>query len=154
MSARRRSTDAQQPREPAQQIRGPKHGVRVAVWVAVSVVVLAAVFVGVARATDASAFCRSCHEMGPYYDAWAAGQHGHEGVPCIDCHVNRGFLPRLSHKFVALGEVWSHFFGNTTFPMASPPSMPNSRCLGCHAQVATKPQELLARSSRVKRQLP
>ncbi len=74
--------------------------------------------------------------MKPYYEAWSAGQHGHEGVPCVDCHVNPGFVPRLSHKFVALGEVWSHFFGNTSFPLQTPPDVPNARCIRCHATVA------------------
>ena len=64
------------------------------------------------------AFCQTCHEMGPYYDAWAVGQHA-ETATCIDCHVDDGLPARFAHKFVALGEVKAHFLGDTTFPAAS-----------------------------------
>ena len=106
-------------------------------WAAVALIVGLAAFIGVARATDASWFCNTCHEMKPFYAAWSAGTHGHEGVQCIDCHVRVGFFPRLSHKFVALGEVWSHFFGNRSFPLEVPPPMPNSWCARCHPNVRT-----------------
>lgn len=108
---------------------------RVLVWIAVGIVVLVAGFIGVAVATDASSYCNTCHEMKPYYAAWKSGAHGHEDVACVECHVNPGFVPRLAHKFVALNEVWAHFFGNTSFPLATPPDVPNARCLRCHPTV-------------------
>ncbi len=67
-------------------------------------VVLAALFVGTALATDRPQFCPSCHEMQPYYDAWANGPH--KDVWCIDCHVPEGMPARFAHKFVALTEVY------------------------------------------------
>lgn len=110
---------------------------RLWLWAAAALIVGLAAFIGVARATDASWYCNTCHEMQPYYAAWSAGTHGHEGVQCIDCHVKARFFPRLTHKFVALGEVWSHFFGNRRFPLEVPPEMPNSWCVRCHPNVKT-----------------
>ena len=96
---------------------------------------LVAAFIGSAIATDASSFCPTCHEMRPYYAAWEDGTHGHEGVDCIDCHVNPGMAARLEHKPVALLEVWAHFFGNTSFPLPTSPTVPNARCTRCHPTV-------------------
>lgn len=113
---------------------GTARSSRVWIWVGVSLVLAAVAFVGVARATDLSAFCPRCHEMSPYYDAWAAGPHAEE-ADCVDCHVNPRVGPRLAHKFVALQEVWAHFFGNRSFPLETPPNVPNRRCERCHENV-------------------
>ena len=72
--------------------------------------------------------------MVPYYDAWTSGQHA-ESAQCIDCHVEPGLPARFAHKFVALGEVASHFSGDTSFPRATPPDVPDSRCLRCHDEL-------------------
>lgn len=103
---------------------------------AVALIAGVAAFVGVARATDASAFCNTCHEMQPYHTAWTEGGHKAD-AQCIDCHVDAGFLPRLGHKFIALGEVWSHLTGNTDFPRPVPAVVPDRRCVGCHPTVKT-----------------
>ncbi len=72
-------------------------------------------FFPVALATDQAAFCKSCHGMVPFYDAWAQGQHaGH--ATCIDCHVDAGYPARFAHKFVALGEVYAQLFTNVEVP--------------------------------------
>ena len=62
-------------------------------------------FLASAQATDAPTFCGTCHEMQPYYDAWTQGGHKTQ-AQCVDCHVDAG-IARYTHKFVALGEVWS-----------------------------------------------
>lgn len=93
-------------------------------------------FVAVARATDSSSFCPSCHEMEPYYDSWAESPMGQNGVDCVDCHVDRGVVPRLLHKFVALREVYSHVTGDNKFPRAAAPEVPDERCKYCHEKVA------------------
>ena len=110
--------------------RARRPGWWITLWTIVIVAVLAGAFVAVALATDQSAFCRSCHEMVPYNDAWASGKHA--DVPCVECHVDQGVLARLEHKFVALGEVRSHFTGDTKFPRATPPDVPAERCTRCH----------------------
>ncbi len=75
-----------------------------ALWAVGAVALILVAFVGVAQATEAPAFCNTCHEMEPYYTAWDEGPHS--GVDCVDCHVDAGISARLSHKIVALGEVW------------------------------------------------
>jgi len=102
----------------------------------VLVAVLVAAFVVVARATDQPSFCRSCHEMTPYHDAWSAGPHNE--VSCIECHVDEGEVPRLLHKFVALREVVSHVRGDTSFPRDTFASVPDYRCKRCHEQVTSE----------------
>lgn len=106
-------------------------------WTTVSVVICAALFVAIALATDRSEFCASCHEMTPYHDAWVVGAHGGE-AECIDCHVEPGLPSRFAHKFVALGEVYAHFTGDTSFPRPVPASVPDDRCARCHDDVSVK----------------
>jgi nitrate/TMAO reductase-like tetraheme cytochrome c subunit len=106
----------------------------------VGIAVLGAIlFFPVALATDRATFCTTCHEMVPYYDAWLVGKHATTAT-CVDCHVDTGLRARFAHKFVALGEVRSHFTGDITFPRATPPELPNSRCTRCHTSLpeATK----------------
>jgi len=107
-----------------------KSSTRVALFVVMGVVALAAIFVGSSLTTDQPQFCPSCHEMQPHYAAW--GQGPHRDVSCIECHVDRGLPARFAHKFVALGEVYSHFTGNNKFPRAVPPDVPDDRCVPCH----------------------
>ncbi len=85
-------------------------------------------------ATEASSFCPTCHEMGPYYTAWQAGPHGEE-ADCVTCHVDPGLINHLAHKPVALLEVVSHFRGDITFPRPESPELPNARCTECHDDV-------------------
>ncbi len=93
--------------------------------------VIVTVLFGAAIATDASAFCSVCHEMTPYTTAWSAGPHAEE-AECIDCHVDPGIVNRLAHKPAALGEVFAHFRGDTSFPRPERPDVPDSRCVQCH----------------------
>ena len=103
---------------------------------AVAAIVASIAFIASARATDAPAFCGTCHEMKPYVDAWTVGRH-HGHAECVDCHVDAG-LSRYTHKFAALGEVWSHFTGYAGFPMPVAPLVPDSRCIRCHPTVTPK----------------
>ena len=94
-------------------------------------------FVGVANATNSPTFCRAaCHEMQPYHDAWTQGPH--KDVSCVACHVDPGQLAQLRHKVVALGEVATHFRGDTSFPREVQANVPNERCLKCHAKILVK----------------
>ncbi len=104
---------------------------KIAIWLGAGVLVIAA-FVGTVVYTERPAFCTSCHEMQPYYDAWAVGQHN--STSCIDCHVESGLQARFLHKFVALKEVWYHFTTEPTFPSLSV-DVPDSRCTPCHEKV-------------------
>lgn len=102
---------------------------------AVALVVLVPAFVVTARITDRPIFCARCHEMQPYYAAWLVGKH-HGHAECIDCHVGTGTAWRLEHKFYVLPEIWAHFTGDTSFPRARIPDIPDSRCIGCHPTVS------------------
>lgn len=86
--------------------------------------------------TETPPFCRTCHEMEPYYQAWAGG--GHTSTSCVDCHIDPGIVAHGAHKFVALKEVWDHFTTSPVFP-GQAVDMPNSRCVRCHPVVASKP---------------
>jgi nitrate/TMAO reductase-like tetraheme cytochrome c subunit len=101
-----------------------------------ALLVVGVAFVGVAKATDQPAFCRTCHEMTPYHDAWSQGPH--KEVSCIECHVDAGEVARLGHKFVALKEVVAHVRGDKLFPRATPATVPDKRCLTCHAKVTVE----------------
>lgn len=119
--------------------RGGRGGRRTGILLAVGVgllIALAVAFVVSARLTDRSSFCVSCHEMRPYYTAWAAGKH--QRVECVECHVAAGVAPRLSHKFVALGELWDHMTGDPRFPLPEPASVPDAWCKRCHPKVSVK----------------
>jgi nitrate/TMAO reductase-like tetraheme cytochrome c subunit len=48
-------------------------------------------------------FCRSCHLMEPYYEAWH--QSTHKNVPCTDCHFQPGFVNTLHGKWEASSQA-------------------------------------------------
>ena len=102
----------------------------------VIIVVGVLAFFPVALATDQAVFCKSCHGMVPFYDAWAQGQHA-DHATCIDCHVDAGYPARFLHKFVALQEVYAEFFTNAKYPNYNA-EVPNRRCLRCHPDAMTK----------------
>ena len=118
------------------------------IWGAVAAVALVLLTASLVY-TEQSSFCPACHEMGPYYQAWTAGPHyGHAG--CVDCHVDAGILAHLAHKPYALKEVWDHFFATNTFPNFTV-SVPNSRCIRCHATVPNKAGSLFSHALHVNR---
>jgi nitrate/TMAO reductase-like tetraheme cytochrome c subunit len=88
--------------------------------------------VPVFKATEAPKFCTSCHEMVPYYNAWAVGPH--KGISCVECHVAAGAVNHVTHKVSAAKEVWIHFSGVPRFPRSTV-KVPDSRCLTCHAGI-------------------
>ena len=125
---------ARQQTEPRKKLdfTSPKFLVTALVILAVGIVA----FVPVALATDQATFCKSCHGMVPFYDAWAAGAHADKAT-CIDCHVDAGYPARFTHKFVALKEVYAQVFTNAKYPNYNA-DVPNRRCLRCHPDAPTK----------------
>jgi nitrate/TMAO reductase-like tetraheme cytochrome c subunit len=118
---------------------GPHSGTtrarRLVIWGGVGLVALLLLTASLVY-TEQSSFCPTCHEMGPYYQAWLSGGHaGH--AQCVDCHVDSGVIAHLAHKPIALKEVWDHFFADNRFPNFTV-DMPNSRCTGCHPKVPDK----------------
>lgn len=125
-----------------------RHYLRIALWTALGLCVLAAV-AGSLAYTEKSSFCPTCHEMRPYYTAWQTGGHAAR-ADCVDCHVNPGLLAHLAHKPAALKEVWDHFFADNRFP-AYTAKLPDSRCVRCHQTVAEKPGDLFSHAKHLTR---
>src|SRR5512133_3254 len=48
-------------------------------------------------------FCRSCHIMEPYYQAWHSSKHA--GIPCADCHFEPGLQNTLMGKWQASSQA-------------------------------------------------
>jgi nitrate/TMAO reductase-like tetraheme cytochrome c subunit len=134
---KRRPNASNEPaRQPPQRKRFDFTNRKFLIAVAVVAVVLVAAFFGTALATDRSVFCKTCHSMVPFYDAWTVGPHAQHAT-CIDCHVNAGYPARFAHKFVALREVYDQFFGNSKFPNYNA-DLPDRRCLRCHPDAPTR----------------
>lgn len=77
-------------------------------------------------------FCRSCHLMEPYYDAWQSSTHAK--VACIDCHIS----PEVGAKWQAKVAGMVQALKYITHTYASKPyaEVEDSSCLrsGCHTQ--------------------
>lgn len=121
---------------PTPPVGKPRRVRRVTLAIAgvVAIAMLALGVVAMARATDSPTFCGSaCHEMGPFHTAWSSGPH--HDIACIECHTDPNPVARLGHKVVALQEVVDHFKGVPSFPLATAPDVPDSRCIRCHQKV-------------------
>lgn len=103
--------------------------------------------VAAVRLTEKPAFCKTCHEMTAYYDAWHQGPHNN--VSCTDCHVDPGTVQKVEHKAVALKEVWIHLTGHPKFPKYDV-DIPDSRCVACHTSIAQKPGSRFSHPAHVK----
>lgn len=113
-----------------------RRGVPRWIWIAGgAAVLLVVIFAATFAATNQPSFCNRCHEMRPYYSAWR--QSPHADVSCVRCHVDSSVSGQLAHKFVALGEVWNHFFNPQTFPRGHE-KVPNERCTECHEKLPAK----------------
>jgi len=76
-------------------------------------------------------FCRSCHNMEPYYDSWANSSH--RDVACVDCHYEPGLLETFEGKFKALSQLAKYVTATEgTKPWAE---VSDYSCLrsGCHS---------------------
>lgn len=128
----RRSPSGRAGRSPG----GPKRTLRAfLVWGAVAIVLLVGGGVFTAY-SETSGFCPTCHEMVPYYDAWARGRH-HSSAQCVDCHIDPGVIAHVAHKPGELVELMDHFFRDNRFPNYVV-DVPNGRCVYCHPTVAVK----------------
>ncbi len=88
--------------------------------------------VGFAAYSTSPSFCKSCHIMQPYYDAWATSKHSM--VPCVDCHYPAS-TPRtlLWKKFQAMSQVAKYV--TRTYSSKPFAEVDDSSCLrkGCHS---------------------
>jgi nitrate/TMAO reductase-like tetraheme cytochrome c subunit len=77
-------------------------------------------------------FCRSCHLMEPYYQAWHDSTH--RDVPCGDCHFEPGWQHTIKGKFEASSQAVKFVTG--TYGSKPHAEVRDSSCLrsGCHEQ--------------------
>ncbi len=75
-------------------------------------------------------FCRSCHIMEPYYQAWHRSTH--KNVPCQDCHFEPGWRNTLKGKFQASAQVAKYV--TRTYGTKPHAEIQDASCLrsGCH----------------------
>jgi nitrate/TMAO reductase-like tetraheme cytochrome c subunit len=75
-------------------------------------------------------FCKSCHYMVPFYEAWKRSSHNH--VRCVECHYAPGVKEEVRSKWEALSQVAKYVTGTYgTKPWAE---ISDRSCLrsGCH----------------------
>lgn len=121
------------------------------VAIVVAVVVLGVLFVATSLYTDRPQFCQTCHEMGPFYDAWTQGPHAENS--CIDCHIEPGLTNRFTHKFVALQEVYAHFFERPLLFPQYGVVVPSGRCTRCHPDLASVDKGAFTHASHAEQNL-
>jgi len=77
-------------------------------------------------------FCRTCHIMEPYYQAWHESTH--KDVPCGDCHFEPGLENTLKGKWQASSQAVSYI--TRTYGSKPHAQIQDASCLrsGCHEQ--------------------
>jgi nitrate/TMAO reductase-like tetraheme cytochrome c subunit len=104
------------------------------VWGVVLVVLLVLVGAGagLSHYSMQPEFCRSCHIMEPYYQAWHRSTHS--GVPCQDCHFEPGWRSTLKGKYRAIAQVAKYV--TRTYGTKPHAEITDASCLraGCHEQ--------------------
>lgn len=75
-------------------------------------------------------FCRSCHIMEPYYQAWH--QSTHKDVPCTDCHFEPGLDKTMYGKWQASSQAVKWATG--TYGSKPHAEIRDTSCMrsGCH----------------------
>src|SRR3954465_5488607 len=77
-------------------------------------------------------FCRSCHLMEPYYQAWHASTH--KNVACTDCHFKPGVLNTIEGKWEASSQAIKYV--TKTYGSKPHAEVRDVSCMreGCHAK--------------------
>ncbi|MHB0878144.1 MAG: cytochrome c3 family protein [Anaerolineae bacterium] len=93
-------------------------------------------------------FCRSCHEMGLYYDTWLGSKHA-ESASCITCHTDPNLVGFMDEKVRGLDELIAHFRGDFRTPLRAIVRVKDSRCTICHslASAPTDGERIAAHSA-------
>ncbi|MDY7107330.1 MAG: NapC/NirT family cytochrome c [Planctomycetota bacterium] len=75
-------------------------------------------------------FCRTCHIMEPYYQAWHESTH--RGIPCGDCHFEPGWESTVRGKFEASSQAVKYI--TNTYGSKPHAEVRDASCLrsGCH----------------------
>jgi nitrate/TMAO reductase-like tetraheme cytochrome c subunit len=85
---------------------------------------------GFAKYSTQPGFCRSCHIMEPYYEAWHNSTHG--DVSCQECHFEPGWRNTLKGKYQAMAQVAKYV--TRTYGTKPHAEIKDVSCLqsGCH----------------------
>lgn len=104
-------------------------------WVLAGVFLLILLNIGVYTYSTHPNFCRSCHIMEPYYQAWTNSKHYSKAV-CVDCHYppSSTFGEHLWHKFQASSQVAKYV--TQTYNSKPYAVVEDASCLrsGCHSK--------------------
>lgn len=87
-------------------------------------------FVALVEVTSQPSFCRSCHNMEPYYQSWKTSAH--KDIDCTECHMTPGVRGTIQAKTQGLSQMAKYFTGTAgTLPWAE---VEDASCLrsGCH----------------------
>ncbi len=96
------------------------------------IAVLAFVAIGFSSYSSSPTFCRSCHNMEPYYQSWKESKHS--GITCTKCHFDPGIVGTLRGKFEASALVVKYLTG--TYSPKPFAHIEDASCLqaGCHVK--------------------
>ena len=97
-----------------------------------AVILLAVTTVGFIEYSARPGFCKSCHNMRPYYDSWATSSH--RDVPCIKCHYAPGIRAEAMGKLQAANQVVRYITGS--YGVRPWAEIEDAACLrsGCHSE--------------------
>lgn len=101
-------------------------------WFLLLVLVGGAGAAGFAEYSMQPEFCRSCHLMEPYFQAWH--QSTHKDVPCADCHFEPGLANTLKGKWQASSQAVKYI--TETYGSKPHAEIRDTSCMrsGCHEQ--------------------
>lgn len=88
--------------------------------------------VGFAEYSMQPDFCRSCHLMEPYYQAWHESTHA--AIPCADCHFEPGWRNTIKGKWEASSQAAKYI--TNTYGSKPHAEIRDVSCMreGCHEQ--------------------
>lgn len=88
--------------------------------------------VGIVGFTSSPSFCKSCHQMQPYFESWQASTHSE--VSCIQCHFAPGIEPVITGKLNGVIQLIKTIT-NTASPKPHA-EVEDASCLrgGCHVE--------------------
>ncbi len=95
--------------------------------------VFAVIFASFVRYSESPNFCKNCHIMVPYYNAWHASTHNF--VPCVECHYppTKNLKTAIWHKIQNFSMVVRYF--TKTYNPRPFADIPDASCMriGCHS---------------------
>ena len=105
-------------------------------WFQFVLLVMVGGMIGFAEYSMSPEFCRSCHIMEPYYQAWR--KSAHRDVSCSDCHFEPGLLNTLKGKFEASSQAVKYL--TNTYGSKPHAEVQDASCLrdGCHDRSSLK----------------